>query len=804
MLLPASPRTSTSLGLLLISLSTLMLENLLTRIFSVTMWYHFAFIAISVALFGMTVGALIVYLWPTRFRPSGVYHQLAASALLFSLTTAGALLLHTSLPLRLDGTPSGLISLALNYTTISVPFVFSGICVTLALTRFPEQISRLYAVDLIGAAAGCLLVLAALSWTDGPTAVFLCAAVASLGALAFAWQTQAGPLRPVAIALSASLMVFVAGNTYRVDHQTSVLRLRWAKGTTETPPLVEIWNPISRLAVRGDPNSQEEPFGFGISPTYPAGRSSRQLHLTIDAGAETVLTGFDGDLSQVDYLRYDVTNLAYLLKPNGSTLIIGSGGGRDVLSALAFDQARIVGVELNRGILDLTTGTFGDFTGHLEQDRRVSLIQDEARSYVSRSPDRFDIIQISLIDTWAAMSSGAYVLTENSLYTVEAFQSFMDHLADDGVLTISRWYEERSPVELHRLISLAANSLMARGVEDPRAHLLVYANVRPGNQVGIATLLLSPSSFSTQDLDRIARQADLMKFDPLLTPDAASDPTLAALASPEQHAAAIAAYPFDISPPTDERPFFFFTVGLGDLLSRQFWSAGLASLNMIAVYILGSLLVVVTALAVLCILIPLLVTTRRKGLTGAGPYLVYFACIGLAYILIELAQMQRLIIFLGHPTYSLSVVLFTLLLSSGLGSTTTRRVEVTTPSAMARWMLLLVVVGAAGWLTPRLLQQLGEAPTWARVGVSVGILFPMGMAMGMAFPMGMKAAAGRAQAFTPWLWGVNGAMSVLGSVLAIALALEAGISTAYWAGFGSYVLALAAFIGMRNRARRSH
>lgn len=774
-----------------------MLENLLTRVFSVTMAYHFAFVAISVALFGMTVGALIVYLWPARFRPDDVYRQMAACALLFSLTTAIALLLHIRFPFRFDATPSGLLSLAVLYGTISVPFVFSGMCVTLALTRFPLQISRLYAVDLIGAASGCLLVVAALSWTDGPTAVLLCCGLASVGALAFAWGNRGGALGPLAMVVSVGLAAFVVGNTCLIDHQTGLLRLRWAKGSTETPVLAEVWNPISRLAVRGDPDSPEKPFGFGISPTYPAGRSTRQLYLTIDAGAETVLTGFDWDWAQVDYLGYDVTNLAYLLKPKGSTLIVGSGGGRDVLSALAFDQARVVGVELNQGILDLTTKTFGDFTGHLERDARVHLVQDEARSYVTRSSERFDVIQISLIDTYAAMSSGAYVLTENSLYTVEAFQTFMDHLTDDGVLTISRWYEERSPVELHRLVSLAASSLAARGVETPRAHMLVYANVRPGDPVGIATLLLSPSPFSAQDLERIAAQAQEMEFAPVLTPDTASDPTVAALAAPEQRAAAIAAYPFDISPPTDERPFFFFTVGLGDLWSRQFWSAGLASANMIAVYLLGSLLVVITILAVLCILIPLLVTTRRKELSGAGPYLVYFACIGLAYVIIELAQMQRLIIFLGHPTYSLSVVLFTLLLSSGLGSYTTRRVEVLAPAGMARWIVLLVVVGVTGWLTPRLLEQLGAAPTWARVIVSVALLFPMGMAMGMAFPLGMKAAAPKAQPLTPWLWGVNGATSVLGSVLAIALALEAGISTSFWAGFVAYLIALAGFIRMR-------
>jgi len=800
--LPAIPGRATSLGLLFISLSTLMLENLLTRIFSVTMWYHFAFVAISVALFGMTVGALLVYLRPKIFNPSGVHNQMAASALLFSLSTALALLLHTSLPFRLDATPSGVLSLAAHYGAILLPFIFSGICVTLALTRFLDQISRLYAVDLIGAATGCLLVLLALSWTDGPTAVFLCAILASLGALAFLWKVRERALRSLAIALSAGLMIFVSANTYLVHRQMSVLRLQWTKGVAESPPLVEVWNPISRLAIRGDPDASEPPFGFGISPTYPSDKTVHQLHLTIDAGAETILTGFDGDLSQVDYLLFDVTNLAYLLSPQGTVLIVGSGGGRDILSALAFGQSRIVGVELNKGILDLTTGPFGDFTGHLEQDSRVTLIHGEARSYVSRSPDRFDTIQISLIDTWAAMSSGAYVLTENSLYTVQAFQSFIDHLTDDGVLTISRWYEERSPIELHRLTALAASSLLSRGVEDPRGHLLVYANVPPGKPVGIATLLLSPSPFSRQNLDRIATEADRLRFEALLTPLSASDPILAALASSEQHAVTIGAYPFDISPPTDERPFFFFTASLLDLFSRELWSGSLASMNMIAVYLLGALLVIITTLTGLFILFPLLLTTRRKNFSGAGPYLVYFASIGLGYILVELAQMQRLIIFLGHPTYSLSVVLFTLLLSSGLGSYTTRRVEATSSSAMVRWTLLPVVVGAAGWLTPRLLQQLGETATWARVGVSVALLFPMGTAMGMAFPIGMKAAAGRAQVLTPWLWGVNGAMSVLGSVMAIALALEAGISASYWAGFSSYVLALMAFIGMRAMARR--
>jgi hypothetical protein len=798
----AASRRTTFLGLLLISLSTLMLENLLTRIFSVTMWYHFAFVAVSVALFGGTVGALIVFFSRRHFSPDGVHRQMTVTAILFSISTVLALGLHTSLPLRLDGTPSGLLSLAAQYLMISVPFMFSGICVTLGLTRFPEQVSRLYAADLMGAAAGCLFVLLAMSWTDGPTAAFLCAAVASLGAVAFGVAKRDPACLP-AVILSAALLVFVGWNTHLVRTGSSLLRLRWAKGVLESPPLAEVWNPISRLAVRGDPDALEPPFGFGISPTYPEARSARQLHLTIDSSAETILTGFDGDLETVDYLRYDVTNLAYWIRPGGSTLVVGSGGGRDLLSALSFGEARIVGVELNQGILDLTTGLFGDFTGHLERAPGVTMVQDEARSYISRSPDRFDIIQISLVDTFAAMSSGAYVLTENSLYTVEAFQSFMDHLSDDGVLTISRWYQERSPVELYRLTSLATQSLLARGVHNPRAHLLIFANVRPGLEIGIATLLMSPSPFGAHDIERIGGQATSMEFDPLLTPETGTDPMLVALASPGGLTQAVSEFPFDITAPTDERPFFFFTASFRDLLSGQLWSARLATLNMIPVYLLGSLLVVISVLAGLCILLPFPMVVRRGHSAGLAPHVIYFSCIGLGYILIELAQMQRLTIFLGHPTYSLSVVLFTLLVASGLGSLTTRRIDFADRSSLTRWAALLAVLAIGGLLTSPLLERLAGAPTWMRIGVSMALLLPMGLVMGMALPIGMKAAAYCGSTVTPWLWGVNGAMSVLGSVLAVSLSLEAGISTSYWAGFVAYLASLGGFIAIRAESGRA-
>ena len=779
-------------GLFLVTLATLMYEVLLTRIFSVTMWYHYAFMAISVALFGMTVGAILVYLFPARFPREGAKRQLACSALLFAAAIVASFAVHVAIPAR--GGPFALTGLLIpTYIATSVPFTLSGICVSLALTRFPRHVSTLYAADLAGAATGCFLLIGVLDATDGPTAVIVTAALAAFGAAVFAAETGSAGLRRATLAVMVILALFAGANSILAAHRSALLRLTWVKGGRDHPALYEKWNSFSRVTVTGAPPGVQ---GWGLSTALPPGRKIRQLAMWIDSSAFTIITAFDGNLGPLGYLKYDVTNIAHYIRRDAKVLVVGAGGGRDILSALVFGQKSVVALELNKSILDALTRRFGKFSGHLDRNPRVTLVNDEARSYIARNRTRYDIIQLSLVDTAAATAAGAYVLAENSLYTVEAWTLFLERLNPGGVLTVTRWFVGTRPGEMYRVTALAAAALNRLGVAHPRDHLVIVKAAAPFRLGGIpfaaATILVGKAPFSERDLATLTDAARRMRFDLTLTPRTAYDATFAALASgrnPDQVAGPLGA---NLAPPTDDSPFFFNMLRLRDAFHRH-RVQGIEYTNADAVFILGSLLLLVIALTLACIVGPLLPMARETP-GGTPPLLVYFASIGVGFMMIEISQMQRLTVFLGHPTYSLSAVLFALLVSSGAGSLSTQGVPPgATRATVLRLGLLLGALCAFGVLTPWALTVFGGAPTPERILVAVLLLFPIGLFMGMAFPLGMKAAAARNDAATPWLWGINGATSICASVLAVAVAMSAGISAAYWSGVVCYGIAAAAF-----------
>jgi spermine/spermidine synthase len=833
---PVRAGVGTFAGLFLVTLATLTYQLLLTRTFSVTMYYHFAFVAISVTMFGMAVGAIAVYLRPRLFVPERVARHLAIGSVLFAITIVLSYLTHLAIPFVIEPSVVSVYALGLTYAALSVPFVMSGIVVSLALTRFPKQVGPLYAADLTGAALGCLVVGPLLRLADAPTAVLASAGVASVAAVLFAAEPSANGLtvssrvRRVCVTLTGLLIVATMANGLAARRNAGWLRLMWVKGQYEARPLVERWNSFSRIRVIGDPNRVIKPSGWGLSAALPADKRARELHLDIDSYAGTELTAYNGDPETVSHLKYDVTNVAHYLRPNSRVVVVGTGGGRDVLSALVFNQREVTGVEINESIIDLVNRRFGDFTGHLDRDPRVRFVNDEARSYITRLNDRVDLIQISLIDTWAATASGAFVLTENSLYTTNAWRTFLDHLAPRGILSVSRWYYANRPGEVYRLATLASTVLRQRGVTRPGDHYAIV-RARPataGNGPdGVGTMLLSRDPLSVQDLDALEAVASRLQFEIVQSPRYSADDTFAAIASGSRLADAIAAHPLNIAAPTDDTPFFFHMLRLRDVFNTARWhDQGIVRFNMTAVGILGVLMVTVTVLTAACIVLPLVVARSRHlagskdpalhqrgdapgcragSLDPAGnratiaPHLLYFGAIGFGFMLVEISQVQRLAIFLGHPVYSLSVVLFSLLLSSGIGSLATSRLSDNSTASTRVLLLLVIVLVAFGSSTPLVVRYFDAVSIAVRIVVAVAILLPIGFFMGMAFPIGMRRALAEAPSIAPWLWGVNGAASVCASVLVVVIALGAGISAAFWVGAAFYLIALFALLTKRSQ-----
>jgi spermidine synthase len=798
-------KTQTYFGLLLVTLSTLMLEILLTRIFSVTMWYHFAFMAISIAMFGMTVGALLVYLMPGFFSRDKTHYHLALSSFWFSVTAVLGFALHLLVPFSFDVSLKNIVSMTITYLAISVPFIFSGICVCLALTRFPRNVSRLYAADLIGAALGCILFKIVLDITDGPTAIVVVALTAVSGAVVFSYRTNYIKLRNLSVVLCLFLALLASINTYMVWNQSPAFRLKNIKGEGKAAPLYEKWNSFSRIAVE---NERHSTFAWGLSEVFPREKYPvNQLKITIDATAGTYMTEFDGNLSEMEFLKYDIVNLAHYLRRNAEILVVGFGGGKDILSALAFNQKSVVGVEINQDIIETVNEEFGYFT-NLDDISKVRFVNDEARSYIARQDEMYDIIQVSLIDTWAATAAGAFVLTENSLYTIEGWKVLLEKLNPNGILTFSRWYFRDSPAEIFRLAALASSSLMKNGIQNPRDHIAIirWMQMSEGavTPLGIGTILVSKEPFSKEDLDILHDITNKLLFEIVIDSRVSRNATLKEIVSGEKLHDIVEKFPLNISPPTDDSPFFFNMLRLRDVFNKDIQEMEISKFNLKAVSVLGVLLIIVIVLTLVFIILPLSLTSNKSVLKGSLPLFVYFAAIGFGFIMVEISQMQKLIVFLGHPTYSLTVVLFSLLISSGLGSYETQRVneQVQIKPCCIRLVALLGVLFIIGLLMPAVIDLFHDSVTPVRIMVSMALLFPLGFFMGMAFPLGMKMASVNFEQLTPWFWGINGSTSVCGSVLSVIIAIGAGISTSFWSGFACYLVALSAFAWAWHKMER--
>jgi spermidine synthase len=806
-------------GLFLVTASTLMLQVIQTRILSVVAWYHLAFFAISMAMFGLTAGAVYVYLRGPRFSEQTLSHDLAYFSTAFALATVACLGVQMTLSPVVAWSLTAVWTWAELAICMAVPFVFSGVVVSLALTRSPFPIGRVYGIDLLGAAAGCLGALLVLNTVDGPSGVIFVAALAAAAALSFADAAIGhGPaVPPVFSGLFARRKMILFGlAALAVGNSLTSYGLQplVAKGLFEGggSHIYREWNTFSRIVV--GPTREYYPFMWGPSPKLdPNKYVIEQRSMNIDGDAGTTAFRFDGDFAKVTFLLYDVTNLAYYLRERQRAAIIGVGGGRDVLSASTFGYRDVTAVELNPVFVKLLTqeGGFADFT-NIHRLEGVRLFVDDGRSWFARSDQSFDIIQMSLIDTWAATGAGAFSLSENGLYTVEAWKIFLDRLTPRGVYTVSRWYNSNDPSEAARMLSLAVAALLERGAREPQRHIAI------ATQGSIATLLLSREPFSAADWQTIESTAKQLEHRFLVRPDAVPEtPILATIVQAQDRAALDRVggdTPFDLTPPTDNRPFFFNQVPLSKPLqalrvARERFSGsadggGIRDGNLVATATLLVLFVVTVVLVVATIVAPLRPAIREVGrrLTIGGT--LYFLFIGLGFMLVEIALLQRTSVFLGHPVYSLSVLLFTLILSSGVGSLISDALPLARRGTFVAWAVL-----AAGYVMTlplwfdNLFSLLGGAPLAARVGICVATIAPAGILMGFAFPTGMCLVTAVDRRPTPWFWGINGAAGVLASTLAIACSIAFGINTTLIVGGSFYLLLIPTTLGLLWPDRRT-
>ncbi|HVI10647.1 MAG TPA: hypothetical protein VND65_20325 [Candidatus Binatia bacterium] len=770
-IIPASSLSGRALvvGLALSSFSALLLELALTRLFSVVLFYHFAFLAISIALLGLGAGGVFAYLLKPRLSRLSTEILAARLCLLNSLLVPLALEIVLHVPVSLTVTGKNFLRLTGLYLAAAIPFFLTGLLFSVIFARETWRVPRLYAADLCGGALACLAVVPLLNWIGGPNTILASSVVLALAAAVWSGDRL---LRRVSFALAAAFALLIV-----VNRDNRFIDIVYAKGIMRDRSWVEFsrWNALSRVEVD---------------------RQGAAKAVVIDADASTYIMNCDlshwaGSVWERNLMSAPPA-LANVLRPRGAFAIIGPGGGVDVLRAVANGSPSVTGIEINPIIANtVMRGRYADYSLHLYDRPNVHVHVTDGRSYLRATTERFDVVQMTLVDTWASTAAGAFALSENNLYTVEAFREYFDHLKPDGMIAITRW-EFHQPREALRVVAVAMEALHRMGVANPGRNFIV-ASQGPLNEDGIPVVVLAKKTAFTPD-EESAVQTHFARYaalSPIYLPSQRPQNPFADLIASNDPYRFARSYAYNVAPVSDNAPFFFFTLKPGQILGEQGLQRGIDWKVNLGVLVL-ILVLAISAAAVLAFLV--LPLALHGGRHSAWP-LLYFVAIGLGYILVEIAFIQRFVLFLGHPTYALTVVIFLLMLSSGAGSLFSRRWIADSASVRAPLLIVIAGLAAAVIFLPKLLTAWVGLRFIYRLVISGVLLVPLGFMMGMPFPSGLRLL-GRREFGNPqdnaveWAWAMNAAASVLGSVLAMVIAIQFGLTITLICGVAAYAAAL--------------
>jgi hypothetical protein len=740
---------------------TLAFQVVLTRVLAATLAYHFSFLAISLGLLGTGAGALAVYVWPARFRRRSLEHELARWSVVYAALLIGIPFVLVRLDLtQVDGVDARFVThLAVACLVAALPSLAAGIVVALAISGYTERVGVVYAFDLVGAGLGALLIVPVLWLDDAPTLLVALGVVAATAALMFGWSAKRARGFALAVGIGGVAVVTVSA-------ATSVLYLPPRHQTPDDAVKVaDRWNPLSRVVG----------YDFPSSPTFSA--------VFYDQVYAPVPIVAGGEIPGWEALRAGPQSVGYELTGPGRALVIGGGGGRDIYAALAAGQEPVDVIELNEGIRRVVDDDLGDISGSPYSRPGVHTTVGDGRSVLAERDTRYDQIHIGFTDTLSANAAQGYALTENNLYTIEAFGEYLDHLEPDGVLNVSR-LRKLVGDEAIRVTVLALAALEREGVDQPEDNVVVILGKDVfGEEYG--TVLARREPYTAAELARIRELAATRGEGVAFAPAGPYVGEWAALAEADGWRDFCEGYELDVCPPTDDRPFFFNMTRIENL--GQYEDGYIFSTDpfMLLLVTLGILMV----LSVVAFVVPLLVV-QRASRPSAGS-LVYFAAIGLGFLLLEIVLIQRFVLFLGFPTYALSIVLFSLLLFTGVGSqlSTLCRNERRAVQLALAGTAVLIALGAFG-LQP-FLRALIDLPFALRVVIAIALMAPAGVLLGMAMPIGLRRFVVLFPDGVPFAWGVNGIASVLGSVLGVALAISFGFTVATLAACACYLAALA-------------
>ncbi|MDF2189044.1 class I SAM-dependent methyltransferase [Paraflavitalea sp. CAU 1676] len=786
-------------GIFLLSLATLLLELSLTRVMSVSLWYHFGFLVISTALLGFGTAGVVLACWRNLLEKANLDQALAWLSLLFGLVTIGSYWLLQQLPFNpfsIATDPRQWWIMLLYYIIIAAPFFVSGLALSLLFTRSSQHMSRLYAWDLAGAAMGCLLIAWVMPSLGGSGSVVMAAALGTTATFFFCSQN---------ILRFSGLALFLLLATL------ATLADRWLPikitenkrpATFKAKPILTQWNTFSFIEL------------FERKADSATGNLALRRFMIDGGTAATGMVQLSPDVrSYLEAHPHDSvyeTSAAYVQLNHPAVLNIGSGAGQEVLDALHHKARRVVSVEINPIINHTVKESMNEFWGNLFRQPGVELVTEEGRSYINRSRDQFDVILSSHTISNAAVASGALSLAENYVLTKEAFNAYYNHLSDTGVIFFSR-----PESQLPRLVTTAREVLADHDVADFSRHFYLYRLPPPKNQHNrsfVACFMMRKSPFTKEQIDLIDSQvltrhtftdSIWQPVQKLYAPYAGRIPNVydTILTTPDLKAF-YAGYAAQVAPATDDKPFFnqharWSDIGIRtirDVFSQDDPTAARLALENkpVAEVTLTIILVQSILLATILILFPLY-RFNRSGVIFAGRwrYLGYFAMLGLGFIMIEISFIQRFTLYLGQPVYTLAVIIAGLLLFTGIGSWLTEKLAISPASLTKRWIpVLLAVLLLTSLLTPLLFNSTIHWLLGWRIALTLLLLAPLGILLGMPFPTGIKAVSYSSKSFIPWAWGVNGFFTVIGSVTALIAGMIAGFKVVILLAACCYLLAM--------------
>jgi hypothetical protein len=775
-------------GLFLTAMSTLLLEFTMTRVLSVSLWYHFAFMIISVALLGFGISGVIIFR-SERLSKIPTNKLLSIFAIIYGFSVIASFILMNRIPfdpfsLLTDSVQ--LLYLPIYYLLITVPFLFAGLIISTILTRFKNDVPRLYFADLIGAGLACVVFAVVMPALGGSGGIIAAAAIGFIAAILFGYETNKA-FSLIAFVLLLLSFIFLIDTEGRLPINVTANKIygNFIKLRPDLKVRTD-WNIFSKVDVMVDEEKSQDGYD-----TYTA---------IIDAGNSTTSIPNVVAMPPVNKPA-DASNMAFASKDSvGKVFVIGSAGGGEILTGLYHDAKSITAVEINGILNDHLSKNLLYWTGPLVKDnKKVKLITDDARSELTSKRIQYDVIISAHTISASAVASGAMSMVENYILTQEAVEDYIRHLEWDGILYISR-----PETQLPKLIVTLKQARLetSKGLENGRKNFVVFR--RPpgdfeGDQAFLGGILYSKRGFSEQDILKIRSEASSLGLEILYDPNS-NQPGLYAELIESPGDVAIAKYGSKVKPATDDKPFFDQNIGFGGLtfagVKETFSQDDKAILALkdkpVAETTMVAILIQSLLAAFVFLILPFMLSKEKfvKN-SNTRSFLIYFSLLGIAYIMIQIAMIQKFTLFLGQPVYTLLTVVSTMLVFSGLGSLFSAKVfSKSKRNLNLIFVTISLMVLLIGFLNPYLFDAMNRADIWLKVLVSSAVIGVPSFFMGMPFPIGIGFIGETEKGVTALAWAVNGFFSVIGSVLAMIFAMTGGFRFVFVFAAACYLAAM--------------